>query len=133
MPIIATRIGFLIAGFYDLIIGLAFLVAGAQIFEASGVPAPNHWAYIQFASLLLIIFGIMFFAIAFDPSGQRPLIPFGMLLKLAYAGLVGYYWATSDCPMLFKPFAVIDGVMFFFFLIAYTQRYPARDEFVANA
>jgi hypothetical protein len=123
MALLLTRIGFVIAGLYDFVIGLAFLFAGAAIFEAAKVPLPNHWAYIQFASLLLMVFGTMFFAVAVDPVANRNLIPFGMLLKLSYTGMVAYYWATTDyCPMLFKPFAIIDGVMFFLFLLAYAQR-----------
>jgi hypothetical protein len=34
--------------------------------------------------------------------------------------------------MLFKPFAIIDGIMFFLFLLAYTQRFESRDVSVAN-
>jgi hypothetical protein len=132
MAILATRLGFAIAGLYDFAIGVVFLSAGASIFEAAGVPAPNHWAYIQFASLLLIVFGMMFFTIAADPIAHRNLIPFGMLLKLSYTGLVAYYWVTAECPMLFKPFAIIDGIMFFLFLLAYTQRFESRDASVAN-
>jgi hypothetical protein len=132
MVLLVTRIGFVIAGLYDFVIGLAFLFAGASIFEASGVPAPNHWAYIQFASLLLIVFGIMFFAIAADPIAHCNLIPFGMMLKLCYTGLVAYYWATADCPMLFKPFAIIDGIMFVLFWLAYTQRFGPRNAYVVG-
>ena len=133
MALLLVRVGFVIAGLYDFVIGLAFLFAGAAIFEAAGVPAPNHWGYIQFASLLLMVFGTMFFVIAADPIAHRNMIPFGMLLKLSYTGLVAYYWVTTDCPTLFKPFAIIDGIMFFLFLLAYTQRLPARAVSVANA
>ena len=41
-------------------------------------------------------------------------------------GLVSYYWVTTDCPLLFKPFAVIDGVMFILFLLAYRSRPAPR-------
>jgi hypothetical protein len=68
---------------------------------------------------MLVIFGLMFFAVARDPEANRNLIPYGMLLKLSYTSLAGYYWITTDCPMLFKPFAVIDAVMFVGFWMAY--------------
>lgn len=119
-----VRLLFTVAGLYDLLIGLAFLFFGPQLFDATGVPPPNHWAYIQFGSLLLVIFGLMFFAIARDPAANRNLIPFGMLLKLSYTGLVAYYWAES--PMLFKPFAIIDGAMFLLFLLAYFSHLAPR-------
>jgi len=117
----AVRILFALAGFYDFGIGLAFLLYGPQLFEQAGVPQPNHWGYIQFGSLLLVIFGLMFFAVAAAPFANRNLIPYGMLLKVAYTGLVVYYWVTTDCPLLFKPFAVVDGVMFVLFAVAYVS------------
>jgi hypothetical protein len=127
-----VRLLFVIAGLYDFLIGLAFLFFGPQLFEATGVPPPNHWGYIQFASLMLVIFGTMFFAVARDPVANRNLIPYGMLLKLAYTGLVAYYWVTTDCPLLFKPFAVIDGLMFVLFGLAYATR-PAPPDALPTA
>ncbi|MBI3410046.1 MAG: hypothetical protein HY040_17025 [Planctomycetes bacterium] len=125
MSLPTVRWIFLVAALYDFLIGLAFLLFGPQLFETAGVPQPNHWAYIQFGALLLIVFGIMFFAVAFDPVANRNLMPFGLLLKLAYTGLVAYYWATTDCPLLFKPFAIIDAAMFVLFLLAYRKRLAA--------
>ena len=116
------RLLFAIAGLYDFLIGLAFLSFGPQLFDAAGVPPPNHWGYVQFGALMLMVFGAMFFAVASDPAGNRNLMPYGMLLKLCYTGLVAYYWATTDCPLLFKPFAVIDAIMFVLFFLAYRKR-----------
>lgn len=121
MTLPVVRLVFAIAGVYDLLIGLVFLFFGPQIFDATEVPYPNHWAYLQFSALLVMVFGIMFFAVAHDPVGNRNLMLYGMLLKLSYTGLVAYYWVTTDCPLLFKPFAIIDGVMFVLFLIAYRK------------
>lgn len=120
-----VRLLFAIAGVYDFVIGGVFLFLGPQLFDAAGVPHPNHWAYIHFGALLLMVFGTMFFAVARDPVANRNLMPYGMLLKLCYAGLVGYYWVTTDCPLLFKPFAVVDGAMLVLFLLAYGKR-PAQ-------
>lgn len=58
---------------------------------------------------------------AHDPVGNRNLILYGMLLKLSYTGVVAYYWLTTDCPLLFQPFAIIDAVMFVLFLVAYRK------------
>src|SRR5689334_795124 len=126
MALIFIRVLFAVAGLYDALIGLAFLFFGEQIFDAGGVSRPNHWAYIQFGSLLLIIFGIMFFAVAYAPQANRNLIPYGILLKLSYAGLVVYYAFTEGAPMLFKPFAVIDATMFVLFALAYSRLSTTR-------
>ncbi len=129
MTLPMVRLLFTIAGVYDFLIGLVFLFFGPQLFDAAGVPHPNHWGYLQFGSLLLMVFGTMFFAVAYDPLRNRNLMPYGMLLKLSYTGLVTYYWVTTDCPLLFKPFAIIDAVMLVLFLVAYRQReVPARGE-----
>jgi hypothetical protein len=110
---------FYVAGLYDFLIGLAFLLFGVRLFDAAGVPQPDHWGYIQFGALMLMIFGMMFFAIARNPSANRQMIPYGILLKLSYSALAGYYWMTTDCPLLFKPFVVIDAIMLVLFVIAY--------------
>lgn len=121
MSLPAIRILFVVAGAYDFLIGLTFLFFGEQLFEKAGVPQPDHWAYIQFGSLMLMIFGTMFVAIALDPKANRNLIPYGMMLKVAYVALCSYYWFTTDCPTLFKPFAVIDLIMLILFYVAFSK------------
>jgi len=117
-----VRLLFLIAGLYDLVIGVAFVGFGPQIYDAAGVPHPNSWAYIQFGALMLVIFGVMFLAVAYAPLANRNLIPFGVLLKISYVAIVAYYWVQlGDVPMLFKPFAAIDAVMLVLFLLAYAK------------
>src|SRR5690242_14676940 len=118
MSLPAIRGLFWISGLYDFIIGLTFLFFGATLYEKAGIPAPNHWGYVQFTALLLMIFGCMFFAIARNPVANRNLIPFGILLKISYVGIVSFYWATGGVPMLFKPFVVIDAIMLVLFLLA---------------
>ena len=112
---------FCVAGLYDFVLGVGFLAAGPRLFELAGTPPPNHWGYVYFVCLLLITFGTMFFAVAAAPVANRNLIPFGMMLKASYTGVAGYYWATIDVPMMYKPFAVIDAVMLVLFVIAYMQ------------
>jgi len=120
-----VRALFGLAAVYDFVIGLVFLLLGRQLFELAAIPFPNHWGYIQFCALMLMIFGAMFATIAMDPGGNRNLMPFGMLLKVSYVSVVGYYWATSGCPMLFKPFVVIDLLMLVLFVVAYNRVAPA--------
>lgn len=118
---------FLAAGLYDFVLGLAFVFppVASWIFAWAGAPAPNHWGYIQFAALMLLVFGVMFFAVAGDPRGNRNLIPFGMLLKLCYVFIVAHYWSTDGVPTLFQPFAVLDALFLILFLIAYRALRPA--------
>lgn len=121
MKLLWVRALFLVCGVYDAGVGLAFLAGGPTLFDAAGVPHPKHWAYLQFAALLLVVFGVMFFAVAANPVANRNLIPFGMLLKVCYVGIVGFYWFTAGVPLLFLPFAGIDAVMLVLFVVAYWQ------------
>lgn len=118
------RVLFGLSAAYDAVLGMTFLTAGPAVFDAGGVPHPNHWAYIQFAAALLIVFGAMFAAVAANPVAHRNLIPFGVLLKVSYVGVCGYYWATSGLPGMFQPFVAIDVVMLALFAVAYLQLRP---------
>ncbi len=108
-----------VAAAYDGILGLLFLFAGDAIFELYGVPPPNHWGYIQFPALLLIVFAIMFAAIAANPLRNRNLILYGILLKASYCGVVAYWWLSpAGIPGMWKPFAVADLAFLALFWIA---------------
>jgi hypothetical protein len=112
---------FLVAAAYDGLLGLVFLVAPGAVFRGTGVPEPNHLAYVQFPAALLLIFAAMFTAVARDPRGHRDLIVYGILLKIAYCSLAFWYWFTAGIPGLWKPFAVIDAVMGAIFAWSYAE------------
>lgn len=118
---LAVSLVFWASAVYDGVLGLAFLAAAGAIFEWSQVTPPNHLAYVQFPGALLIIFGIMFLAIARKPHKNRGLIPYGILLKLSYCGIAFFYWFTSGIPMLWKPFAIIDLIFAVLFAWAYSS------------
>jgi hypothetical protein len=99
---------FFIAALYDGILGLSFLIAAESLFTTLKVTPPNHFGYVQFPALLLIIFALMFLAVAKDPAQNKGLIPYGMLLKVSYCSVVFYYWFTVGIPYIWKPFAICD-------------------------
>ena len=121
MSLFQIRLIFVVAAVADVLFGLGFLVAGPAIFQWAGISAPNHWGPIQFSSLMLAIFGLMFAAFAFDPIGQRNLIRYGLLLKLSFCGLVAYYWMTSEVPMLLRICAIGDAILYVLFLVSYLK------------
>jgi len=106
-----TRILFVLAAIYDGLVGALFLFAPTWPFRLGGVTEPNHPAYVQFPGALLMIFAAMFLTIASDPSRFRHMIPFGILLKVAYCGLASWYWTTAGIPGMWKAFAIADLVM----------------------
>ena len=119
---------FWLAAAYDLVLGVAFLVAGAAIFARLNVPPPNHWGYVQFSAALLIIFGIAFAAVATNPAKYRDLICMGIGLKLAYAGTVFGHLAGGSIPAVWVWFAGCDLVFALLFVIAFRDTAPSRPQ-----
>jgi len=115
------KVLFFVAALYDAALGAIFLIAPGWVFRVAEVTPPNHWAYVQFPAAILIIFALMFAAIAANSLENRKLIPYGIMLKAAYCGVTVWYWNAEGIPGLWKPFAVIDLVMGLLFLWAYEQ------------
>ena len=121
---------FIVAAIYDGLLGAAFLFAGGRVFDRFGVTPPNHAGYVQFPAALLIVFAIMFAAIARDPFRNRNLIPYGILLKLSYCGVVLFHWFTAGVPDMWKPFCIADLIFLVCFawaLKAIGKELPERE------
>jgi hypothetical protein len=102
---------FWIAALYDGVLGAVFLAAPAMVYRIGDVTPPNHWGYVQFPAALLLIFGLMFAAIARNPVENKNLIIYGIMLKAAYCGITIWYWSAAGIPGMWKPFAIIDLIM----------------------
>ena len=116
----AIPVLFIVAAIYDGLLGAAFLFASGTLFQWFGVTPPNHPGYVQFPAALLIVFAVMFIAIAMNPAGNRNLIPYGILLKLSYCGVVLFHWLTGGIPGMWKPFCLFDFVFLILFAWAWT-------------
>ncbi len=105
-----TSIIFATSGIYDGLLGVIFLLFGEKMYAVFNVTPPNHWGYVRFGAIILIIFAIMFFEVAAKPRASRNLIPYGIMLKVAYFGTVYAYWFLQGLPFMWKPFAIADTV-----------------------
>lgn len=110
---------FVIAALYDGLLGLGFLFSAETLFKGFQVPPPNHFGYVHFPAALLIVFALMYLAIAMNPQANRNLIPYGMLLKVSYCSVTGYHWFTAGLPSMWKPFIFYDLVFLALFAWAY--------------
>lgn len=115
---------FAIAALYDGFLGVLFVVAAPWVFQTLGVTPPNHYGYIQFPALLLLVFALMFLAIARAPGRNRGFIPYGMLLKASYCLVVFGHWIATDIPGMWKPFAIADLGFLVLFGWAYVALRP---------
>lgn len=112
---------FIIAALYDGVLGALFLFAGGRVFEWLQVAPPNRPGYVQFPAALLIVFALMFCAIARNPLANRNLIPYGMLLKVSYCSVVFFNWFATGIPNMWKPFAILDLAFLGLFIWAYAS------------
>lgn len=109
---------FVVAALYDIVLGAAFAFAFRPIYGRFGIALPNHDAYVQLPGLLIAIFGIGFWIVSRDPARQRAIIGLGVLLKLAFTGVVLYHRLFGSIPGMWVPFAVVDLLFAIAFLAA---------------
>jgi len=119
---------FYAAALYDAILGLAFLFAADWVFTAFWTEPPNHFGYVHFPAALLLVFALMFLAIARDPQQNRNLILYGVLLKVSYCGVVFWHWWRGGIPYMWKPFAIFDLVFAVLFCVAYVALKKQEEE-----
>ena len=116
---------FVIAALYDFILGVIFLVAWKQLYNDFGVTLPNHAGYVQFGAALVAIFGIGFWFVAQNPERNRDIIKMGILLKIAYSGVVLGHYFFGLVPGVWMPFAWCDLIFLGLFVVA-LRSLPAR-------
>ena len=117
----AIKTLFWVGGLYDFILGVAFLALPTVLFDWFTITPPNHWGYVTFAASMLAIFGLMFLQIAKDPIKNRDLMPYGMLLKFAYCGVVFGYYFTTGVPVVWVIFGVCDFIFLLLFIWGYKK------------
>jgi len=114
-----VKIFYVIAGLYDGILGIAFILFPGEIFALYGVEPPNHMAYVQFPALLLIVFATMFFRVAANPLRNRELILYGCGLKISYCATAFWYEVTIGIPFMWIPWAWADLVFLLLFILTW--------------
>ncbi len=124
--LLPIRILFAVGGIYDGLLGLLFIVAAPRIYSWAGITPPNHWGYIHFPAGLLVIFGIMFLAIAARPVENRNLIVYGVLLKVCYVGTVVWHSMHGGIPPMWTYFAVADTVFGILFVWSLVRLRPVQ-------
>lgn len=109
---------FVVAAVYDFVLGIVFAAGFKSILPRFQVPLPNHDAYVQLPAALIAIFGIGFWYVSRDPIRNRDLIRMGVLLKLAFSGIVLGHFLAGTMPVMWVPFAVADLVFMVLFIAA---------------
>lgn len=109
---------FVVAALYDLVLGVAFFFAFKPLYERFAIPLPNHDAYVQLPAALIAIFGLGFWFVARAPERNRDLITLGVLMKLAFSGIILSYAFRDAIPSMWVPLAWIDAGFMVAFIAA---------------
>ena len=115
-----TRVVYTVAAVYGLLV-LAPLYFLLDVIGRETPPAVTHPEFYYGFVGLAILWQLVFLLIARDPVRYRALIPITILEKLVYAvpGLLLYAHGRLDAKLL--PGPIMDGVLGFFFVLAYLQ------------
>lgn len=119
MAVLWVRIILILCGIFDGVVGVIFLAIPATMFRTYGVTPPNHYGYVQFPALLLLIFAWIFLRTAANPVQRREQILYGVALKASYSGLVFWYQLRGGVPSLWIPWAWADALFMVLLLIAW--------------
>jgi len=108
---------FVIAGIYDILLGLMFTFFPARAFAALGISEklPAFGGYLTLLGGFVLVIGVAYFLIALgDLRRNVDLILVGTLYKLAYAATAFFYWAQGSLPHVAfgALFGVADAVFF---------------------
>lgn len=115
---------FVVAAIYEAVLGAGFTFLGRPIFEHFGVTPPNHWGYVQFPGLLLIVFGAMYWRISRDPVRYRHMMVYAIGCKAAYCAVAFWYQFQGDVPAMWIPFAWADLAFLVLFVMAWRRAAP---------
>ena len=123
---------FLVAGLYDVLLGVAFFIFGEQILDWVGMELPPHIAYIQLAAVFIAVQGLSYLLVWMDPPRFVGLVIIGVVYKLAYSGLAAWYLIIGELPNdFFIPWALVDIVFLVGFLLFLRAAWPARQSSMA--
>lgn len=128
MSLKSVKTLFLVAGWYDLVLGVIFGLFFRPIYERFGSTLPNHDAYVQLPAILIAIFGIGFLMVSRGPQRNQSIIALGILMKLGFCGVVlGHVLFGSTIPF-YIPFAVLDAVFAALFALANSELKKNRED-----
>lgn len=112
---------FLIAGIWNLAVGVIFILFYPILFPLMGITMPISPMWIQLALLLVIVFGIGYIFAALDPEGNKGIVRIGAIGKIIVFCLFTWY-ATHGEPLIIISFAIVDlifGLLFVEFIVRY--------------
>jgi len=107
---------FLIAALYDLILGVVFLTMYKFIYSYFNITLPTYPMYLQLSAAFVIAIGIAYYFVYLNMYRNIDLVKLGVIYKLIYIIIAGYYYFVGIAHVLFFWFVVFDLVFLVLFV-----------------
>ena len=107
---------FLIAAIYDLILGIVFLTLYKQIYSYFNISLPTYPMYLQLSAAFVIAIGIAYYFIYKNLYRNIDLVKLGIVYKIIYSGLAGYYYFIGVAHVIFLWFVIFDIIFLILFV-----------------
>ena len=108
---------FLIAAYYDFILGSAFFLFMGLIFDnILNISSPTYPVFFQAAAAFVFVMGIGFYFVYLNMYRNIDIVKVGIAFKLFYTGLAFYYVFVENMPWIFSVFGFLDIIFIVFFV-----------------
>jgi uncharacterized membrane protein YfcA len=120
---------FLLAGLYDLVLGLAFLLTLEPLFTWLAVPLPENPTYAHLAAGLVAVQGVGYLFVWRHLWRNVDLVKMGCIYKLVYIGVAIAAYLQGNLPHpLFGWLAVADALFLIGFVIFLRTAVDVRNQ-----
>ena len=115
-----ARLVFLIAALYGIVVTLPFFFIEERL-NLEYPPPINHPEYFYSFAGIVLVFQLLFLAIAWNPGRYRPTMPFCVLEKLSLVPAFIILFPQGRFPMSWIAPLTIDLILGVLFAIAYVK------------
>ena len=109
---------FIVAAWYDFILGAAFFLFYPSIYALFTVQLPENPGYLHLAAAFVFVQGIGYYFVYRNMERNFDIVKIGAIYKAAYTAVAFYYWAVGQLPHpLFAAFGAIDLIFLLLFVL----------------
>ena len=109
---------FLVAAFYDFILGIIFFLFYKKIYQMFGIDLPETPAYLQLSAAFVFAQGLLYYYVYLNLHRNIDIVKVGVAYKIIYAGIAFYYWIKGGLPhSVFGWFGICDVIFIALFVL----------------
>jgi len=118
---------FMVATWYDLLLGFAFFLFYAQIYSLFKIEPPDNPSYVHLAAAFVFVQGIAYYFVYLNLERNIDIVKIGVIYKAVYTGVAFYHWAAGTLPHpMFALFGFLDLVFLLLFLLYLREVIPPQ-------